>query len=93
MAFKQSTEVGTMKDLFMPDWSQAPGWAVWHIVDADGTGYWFKEHPWCADTEWFWNGNGEENEANVQEFIMAVHLNDWRNSLRHRPDLQIGESR
>lgn len=35
-----------------PQWDNAPEWAEWHAVDADGNGYWFSNKPRYFEDVW-----------------------------------------
>jgi len=56
-----------------PDWSTAPEWAMWWVVDPDRKYYWFENEPeyWFEDKEWFTKGKWEKGEGLVTEDQIA----------------------
>ena len=60
-----------------PDWSEAPDWARYWAMDADGFQWWYAEKPSRLAT--CWNSGGRE--ARLPERVLG-----WRNTLRERPE-------
>ena len=60
-----------------PDWSEAPDWAQYWAMDADGFQWWYAEKPSRLAT--CWNGGGRV--ARLPERVLG-----WRNTLRERPE-------
>ena len=75
---KQNEHVFETINEWQPDWSQAPDWAKWWVVDKDGESAWCEEKPIVSDSD-FWYGK----EGNAPSF---GYTGDWRNSLRKRPE-------
>lgn len=72
-----------------PRWADAPAWARFVAMDADGQWMWFENHPY-PDTEL---GSDEPTLWDVDdgrmEAIPSRHRFDgWENSLQERPEVQ-----
>ena len=64
-----------------PDWNDAPKWAKWLAMDADGAWYWFQERPHLRNVhvvEW-------ENHLGGKAVMAAAKNDEWRESLESRP--------
>jgi hypothetical protein len=77
-------------DPFVPDWDAAPTDAEWHTVDEDGAGRWWVDVPSdivepSSDCGIWWSDKEPQNEAAATVDMFGC---DWRNSLRHRPQVQ-----
>ena len=63
-----------------PNWDEAPEWAMWWAVDADGEACFFEAEPVRDDMIWDnrgkWDCAGEVNLSNL----------DWRETLTKRPE-------
>lgn len=61
-----------------PDWSNAPEWANYFAMDADGTWWWHELKPTIenkSQSEWYSEG----------KMMYAFGLNlDWQNSMKAR---------
>lgn len=69
----------------VPDWANAPAWAMWWAVDPDGRAYWFEGKPYIDDCEWW---DGIVTERHHATFMGDVDLplgTDWRQTLQARP--------
>lgn len=67
----------------LPDgvtWDDAPKWAEWFAIDADGRGHWFRGKP-RLNTEECWYGD----LALVKQRLPILAPGRWRDSLRRRP--------
>ena len=42
-----------------PSWKNAPPWANYLAMEADGTWFWYELEPW-AEGMCFWNSHGKE---------------------------------
>lgn len=68
-----------------PDWSQAPDWAQWWAVDADGTAVWYEAEPFVSDP-FMWDWNYTPHTQNKIDKILHIPIGiDWRTTLRRRP--------
>jgi len=36
-----------------PDWKDAPEWAQWVAMDADGVWFWYEEKPKFGRSDWY----------------------------------------
>lgn len=61
------------------DWNEAPDWAKYHAVDADGWGYWYKEVPVPKDNLFYAQTGGSPSKR------YDLTDTDWRNTLTKRP--------
>ena len=61
-----------------PDWENAPDWAQWVAMDADGTWWWFDEKPQEIGREWM---------APVGGNVAKVIASSWRESLYGRTEV------
>lgn len=60
-----------------PDWKDAPEWARWLAMDADGDWFWFEDRPSCNRKAWL---------STSQRCALAGGANDYfRLSLEERP--------
>lgn len=48
-----------------PSWEDAPEWAMWLGIDADGQCYWFSLEPELLDM-WEWVTDGENDGRKVE---------------------------
>lgn len=62
-----------------PDWKDAPEWANFLAMDADGDWYWYMAKPQIeCPTDSYW--------ANVGRYQKAGHtINPWQETLERRP--------
>ena len=70
---------------WQPDWSQAPEWANWWVMDGDKKTRWIYselEQPYTSDTFLRWFAVGRFDSEDAPSFS---YTGDWRNSLRKRP--------
>jgi hypothetical protein len=58
-----------------PDWKDAPEWAQWVAMDADGKWYWHEDEPVASGGEWF----------STDGRCRVVRNMDWKESLEPRP--------
>lgn len=71
-----------------PDWSQAPEWAEWWAVDADGQVLWLTKQPFILGAGWA-NPGGVTRRAESINLPLGV---DWRTTLQRRPRAQGQET-
>lgn len=67
-----------------PDWSQAPEWAMFHAINANGTGHWYQHEPQHRTIGWVkrdgrWHGD--------IGYLLPLGV-DWRETLQRRPQVQ-----
>ena len=70
---------------WQPDWSQAPEWANWWVMDGDEKTRWIYselEQPYTSDTFLRWFAVGRFDSEDAPSF---GYTGNWRNSLRKRP--------
>lgn len=65
---------------WQPDWNQAPEWANWWAMDADGDCYWFENKPEMMSVTWL-----PFNASEVGEALSFGYTGNWQDSLRERP--------
>lgn len=70
-----------------PDWSQAPDWAMWWAVDANGRTNWYEVEPrrigelWSVARSDKWTAGGDV------DLPLGI---DWRQTLQRRPEADHG---
>lgn len=75
----------------MPDWTQAPEWAQWWAVDANGQSMWYRVEPYCDDDEGAcWCGQFDDKGDYDSGMFCERHTTlplgiDWRTTLTPRP--------
>jgi hypothetical protein len=78
-------------DVPQPDWSQAPKWAMWWAVDANGYPMWYMHEPFIQDAMWMWQDNdGLASGIPSRHLPQSIELpigTDWRTTLRQRPQV------
>lgn len=62
-----------------PAWKDAPEWAEWLAMDADGTWSWFASLPFILDGEWMPAPKTLCRTAKEPDL-------DWRDTLQVRPE-------
>lgn len=71
-----------------PDWSQAPDWANWWAVDADGDAFWYESEPRQGKDHWQPPGY-DRPFADARRWQRDDNWRDdnaWRATLRSRPN-------
>lgn len=68
----------------MPDWSQAPEWAMWHTIDCNGTGYWHENTPSRGVIGWGSSGSPGNRWHSDKGYDLPLGV-DWRQTLQQRP--------
>lgn len=63
-----------------PDWKDAPEWAQYLALDADGVWYWYEKKPFKLDdmTDGWYSRYGRVEQASS--------FAPWRKSLEQRPN-------
>lgn len=61
-----------------PDWSQAPEWANYVAMDADGAWYWYSDEPVSRVNYWHSTGGSTAFAGNS--------ITIWRSSLTSKPE-------
>lgn len=64
------------------DWIKAPEGAMWHTVDAVGTGEWWTKKPTTYLSTW--QGPTRGNDGQIGEYIHG-EVHSWRDTLEARP--------
>jgi len=62
-----------------PDWEDAPEWANWVTMDADGAWYWFETKPSICSDEGIW-------VQNIGEVEKCFNIKAWTETLEQRPE-------
>lgn len=62
-----------------PDWKDAPDWANWLAMDADGTWYWFEYEPYPSSDDYWKRHYRLGGMSSRAEYI------PWHESLESRP--------
>jgi hypothetical protein len=66
-----------------PDWKNAPDWANWLAMDANGEWHWFEFEPILDPEDGFFWGTILDHE----KWEKVYTKNDWKNSLQERPKI------
>ncbi len=62
-----------------PSWDDAPEWAKWLAMDANGIWYWHALEPKAMyETDDFWSSNGAFQQAGFTQ-------NNWKDTSERRP--------
>jgi hypothetical protein len=89
---KSVDELQRTTDPFVPDWKHAPKYALYHTVNRDGTGTWWRTSGIILMTDaWtLWRDRRDDERDLVRPDTATYDLTglDWRNSLRARPEVQ-----
>ena len=73
----------TLPQLPEPDWTQAPEWAMWWAMDADGEPFWMEDEPAHFDGVWACDGRDMYDPSiSSQKMVLGI---DWRLTLAARP--------
>ena len=72
---------------WQPDWSQAPAWANWWAMDADGRSAWYSYEPYYGDNREYWSDYKNKYDWNDKSLVCPSfdYQGDWKDSLRERP--------
>jgi len=71
-----------------PDWDEAPEWAQWWAVDADGLTYWYGiVPPTLSPTHDMWDTGPDGFDTPIGYIDLPLGI-DWRTTLRRRPEAQ-----
>ena len=70
-------------DALAPDWSQAPDWAKWYAIDADGNGRFREREPEIMKEESRWYGIALEGHI---DNVLPIGI-DWRLCKWQRPEV------
>ena len=62
-----------------PSWNDAPEWANWLAMDADGEWYWFEREPEIEGDGWDQDKGMSENRHEL------ASVDSWTRSLERRP--------
>ena len=73
-----------MKTTNKPDWKDAPEWANWLAMDADGRWYWYHNTPYVWGDMWGCSGNFD-----YSGHIVSTINDNWYETLEERPRNQI----
>ena len=70
-------------DEWQPDWSQAPDWANWWVMDENRDCYWHS----CVDSPFIGNGVFDvgDSKGHTYDSPSFGYTGNWRESLRKRP--------
>lgn len=66
-----------------PDWTQAPEWAQWCVIHANGLQYWCDTEPFVDHGFTGWNWRGLQNDF-YRELTLPLGI-DWRLCKWQRP--------
>lgn len=64
-----------------PDWKDAPEWAQWLAMDANGFWWWYEEEPVVSEKAWMPSDSGDCTRA----FTKPTN-EDWLETLTPRPE-------
>jgi hypothetical protein len=62
-----------------PDWKDAPTWANWLAMDADGDLYWYEKRPARSIPREKWIRDGGQ-------MVLAGEITPWDETLEQRPE-------
>lgn len=69
-------------DKLAPDWNEAPDWAQWYAIDANGISYWYEHEPVFQEGDaWI----ELDSETLIISFIRIPLGIDWRLCKWQRP--------
>ena len=63
-------------DALAPDWSDAPEWAGWYAIDANGQPCWWSVEPRLLYLDWGVSGS-EYQRMYIREIDLTIGI-DWR---------------
>lgn len=64
-----------------PDWKDAPEWARWLAMDANGFWWWYEEEPVASGKAWKPSDSGDCTRA-----FTKPTKEDWLETLTPRPE-------
>lgn len=70
-----------MENKQLPIWKDAPEWANWRAVDANGDLFYYEKEPFHGNDEWY-----VRVVESKSEFAGTFDVVDWQNSLECRPE-------
>ena len=74
-------------DALAPDWSQAPEWARWSAIHANGLRYWMEKEPSSQHGAVAWDNNCGKQEFDFDcDESLPIGL-DWRLCKWQRPEV------
>ena len=77
----------------MPDWSQAPVWAICGAIDPDGQIVWASSELMYDTTYWFHDHSHYSVDGCCKRggYVSLPLGCDWRTTLRKRPETDVSE--
>ena len=76
LAQRHLNELVAAYDALAPDWANAPEWAQWYAIYADGAGAWYEAAPNVILSSGVWNAPGHELYVPVSDLFPEGI--DWR---------------
>lgn len=70
-----------------PDWSEAPEWANWWSVDADGDIFWSEIKPMPHKSSASWQIDFSKGRVDFDQNIDIPIGIDWRTLIEERPNV------
>lgn len=74
-------------DALAPDWSQAPEWAKWSVIHANGLRYWMEKEPSWQHGDVGWVNNGGKQAFDFDCDVDLLLGLDWRLLKYPRPEV------
>ena len=71
-------------DALAPDWADAPEWAQWFAIDANGWRWFCMFEPEINSTEWFLGRGGSYSSSGEMPIGIGI---DWRLCKWQRPEV------
>ena len=78
-------------DALEPDWTQAPEWATWYAIDANGAGTWYRDEPFICNASRYTSASYWDAVSDYAMTEKAPKLPlgiDWRLCIWQRPEAQ-----
>lgn len=72
-------------DALAPDWNNAPTWAQWSVIHANGLRYWMEKEPSFQNGDTSWDCDGGKQEFD-DELYLRLGI-DWRLCIWQRPEV------
>ena len=74
-------------DALEPDWTQAPDWAQWCAINANGLRYWFDVEPLAMHGATGWVNRGNDKQSFDKEVRLPLGI-AWTICIWQRPEAQ-----
>ena len=86
-AMNMVADLITAYDALAPDWTQAPDWAQWCAINANGLRYWFDVEPLAMHGATGWVNRGNDKQSFDKEVRLPLGI-AWTICIWQRPEAQ-----